>query len=333
MSKKKRQQRQTRKPPRGRQGRRNATSRVGHLLEQGTLNDLRQAKEATRKLIDYNWALYSELALQRSHLENDLTQALNEASIANFTFEKWQRAVRYRYSLHPLSILGSLKEPGGRFNIPDIDPARFPQFGGLYIASDKDTALQETLGQVPPPAGTGLTAQEIALTNPQSETIVSVAGNLETVIDLREPKRLKNFIDLMKDFKLSPELKRKERELGIPEITILRTPSQLIESLLAPDWRKYPMESDVPANPQVFGHLVFLAGIEGIIYPSKLTGKDCLVCFPKNFEGTSSFVQIVDIPPDDRVPLRLDTNNWKFSEMTFEEAAKASPVDKSAPKA
>ena len=87
MSKKKRQQRQVRRPQRGRGGR-NTTSKVVHLLDQGTLNDLRQAKETTRKLIDYNWALYSELALQRSHLENDLTQALNEASIANFTFDK-----------------------------------------------------------------------------------------------------------------------------------------------------------------------------------------------------------------------------------------------------
>ena len=103
------------------------TSVVVHLLEQGTLEGLRAAKEATRKLIDYHWKFYSELALQRSQIESELADALNEAAIENFSFSKWQRAVRYRYSLHPLSVLGSLKDPGSRFNIGDIDAARFPQ--------------------------------------------------------------------------------------------------------------------------------------------------------------------------------------------------------------
>jgi hypothetical protein len=299
-------------------------SSVVHLLEQGTLESIRQAKETTRKLADYNWTLYSELALQRSHIESDLTQALNEATVRNFIFKKWQRAVRYRYSLHPLSILGSLKDPGGRFNVADIDPARFPQFPGLYLAFDKETALQETLGQVPSREGSELTAQEIALTNPQSQTLVSVSGALESVIDLREPKRLKVFIELMKDFKLSSDLKKMAKAIKVPEPTIVQTPTQLVDSLLEPDWRKYPMESDVPANSQIFGHLVFLAGIEGIIYPSKLTKKDCLVSFPKNFEGTSSFVEIDDDPPDIRVPRRLDAETWKISEMSFEETIKGS---------
>lgn len=293
-----------------------------HLLEQGSLSDLRQAKETTRKLIDFNWTLYSELALQRSHLEGELTRTLNEAAIKNFTFKHWQRAVRYRYSLHPLSILGSLKDPGGRFNIADIDPARFPQFPALYIASDKDTALQETLGQVPPPKDSALTAQQIALTSSQSQTIVSVSGTLESVIDLREPKRLKDFVDLMADFTLSPDLKQQAKDLGLPEAAIVKTLPQLIDSLLASDWRKFPMEADVPANSQIFGHLVFLAGIDGIVYPSKLTEKDCLVCFPRNFDGTSSFVEMDDMPPEQRVLRRLDSKSWKQSEMTFEEAVK-----------
>ena len=69
------------------------TSVVVHLLEQGTLEGLRAAKEATRKLIDYHWTLYSELALQRSRIEIDLTEALNEAVVENFSFNKWQRAI------------------------------------------------------------------------------------------------------------------------------------------------------------------------------------------------------------------------------------------------
>lgn len=300
----------------------NGTSVVVHLLEEGTIESLRAAKEASRKLVDYHWNLYSELALQRSKIEAELTRALNEAAVENFSFNKWQRAVRYRYSLHPLCVLGSLKDPGGRFNIADIDPARFPQFPGLYLASDKDTALQETLGQVPPSASSRLFAQDIALMNPQSETIVSVSGKLDGTIDLREPKRLKTFVDLMKDFTLSADLKKMAKDLGIPAPRVLQTPSELIDTLLEADWRRYPMGSDVPANPQIFGHLVFLAGVDGIVYPSKLTSKDCLVCFPRNLTNTSSFVEMDDPTPDNRVPSKLDSQSWKLSEMSFEEITK-----------
>jgi hypothetical protein len=200
-------------------------------LEQGTLRDLRAAKETTQRLIEYGWRVYSELALQRSGIEERLKHALNRAAIGNFSFRGWQRAVRYRYSLHPLCIVGSLKDPGGRFNIGDIDPARFPQFPALYLALDKDTALQETLGQVPPAAGSGLSAQEIALTNPQSVTIVSVSGTLERIIDLRAPERLKAFVELIKDFTISPELKKEARELGVPGPGVVKTPKRLAETL------------------------------------------------------------------------------------------------------
>jgi hypothetical protein len=174
------------------------SSVVNHLLELGSLKGLRAAKEATQQLIDFHWKFYSELAFQRSQIEEELKAALNEAAIGEYRFEKWQRAVRCRYSLHPFCVIGSLSDPGGRFNVGDIDPARYPQFPALYIAADKDTALQETLGQVAPVEGGKLTAQEIALANPQSQTIVSVSGSLETVIDLREPQRTKTFVDLMK---------------------------------------------------------------------------------------------------------------------------------------
>ena len=79
----------------------------------------------------------------------------------------------------------------------------------------------------------------------------------------------------------------------------------------------------VPANSQIFGHLVFLAGIDGIIYPSKLTTKDCLVCFPRNFANSASVVEIDDPTPDARVPRKLDSGSWKLSEMSFDEIAKS----------
>jgi hypothetical protein len=67
---------------------------------------------------------------------------------------------------------------------------------------------------------------------------------------------------------------------------------------------------DVPTNPQIFGHLVFRAGIEGILYPSVQTKKDCLVVFPNNFALTSSFVELDHPPPSKEVTTRIDRTNW-----------------------
>ena len=53
--------------------------------------------------------------------------------------------MKYRWGNKPLSARGSLQDPGGRFNIGEIDTTRFPPFSGLYIASDKETSIQEIL--------------------------------------------------------------------------------------------------------------------------------------------------------------------------------------------
>lgn len=61
-----------------------------------------------------------------------LKSSLREVA-APFEFSAWQRAVKYRYSLAPLSTKGSLVDPGGRFNIGAIDPSRFPLFPALLL--------------------------------------------------------------------------------------------------------------------------------------------------------------------------------------------------------
>lgn len=97
--------------------------------------------------------------------------------------------------------------PGGRFNMgeiealspPELTPTHllgfssFPMFSALYFAKDKDTALQETLGQRPVSKNSALTPQEIALTHPQSQTIVSVSGIVEIVIDICRATSLELF--------------------------------------------------------------------------------------------------------------------------------------------
>jgi RES domain-containing protein len=288
-----------------------------YLLEQGSLASLKAEKKRTEALLEYYWKFYSELAFQRNARQEEILRALRENCVASFEFKNWQRAVKYKYSLHPFSTVGSLTDPGGRFNIGDVN-ANVPQFPALYIAVDKETALQEALGQSE--TGSELTALERALTNPQSATIVSVSGKLERVFDLRNEKSLKDFVAIIKDFTLSEPLLELADNLNEGRPELIRTTRLLLDSLLDPEWRVSPTRYDVPANPQVFGHLLYQAQIEGVVYPSKFTSKECIALFPHHFQHSTSFVQLDHEPPHQNVPRRIDSSNWKICDLTATEA-------------
>src|ERR1035438_2162895 len=89
---------------------------VEYLLEQGTLQEMLEAKERSNALLKYHWDYYSELALQRSQIQEELKRSLIQACITNYKFSKWQRAVKWKYGLHPLSTVGSVTGIGQRFN-------------------------------------------------------------------------------------------------------------------------------------------------------------------------------------------------------------------------
>jgi hypothetical protein len=307
----------TRKRPASRgQQERKPEKDIHYVLESGSLRELVRRKEHFAELNKLYWDYYSELARQREAIRTEIHATLNETSISNFEFSGWQRAVKWKYSLHPLCTNGSLVMPGGRFNIGDVN-SNVPSFPALYIAEDKDTALQETLGQTDC-SKSGLSPQEIALTNPASESILSVSGKLERVFDLRPTRRLQKFVNLIKSFELSPQIQRRASKLS-QHISVVTTASQLKATLLEPNWRQHPALFDVPANPQIFGQLVYLAGIDGILYPSKLTGKPCLTMFVENFKNTSSFVQLDDEAPDGRTPRKVSANNWRVCGLSASE--------------
>src|SRR5207253_1985063 len=101
-----------------------------------------------------------------------------------------------------------------------------------------------------------------------------------------------------------------------------KTTKQMLESLLNPNWRNVPTLCDIPANSQIFGQLVLNAGIEGILYPSKLTGDHCLAIFPVNFAGSSSYVELgADAPTKLLGPRRIDAGNWESCDRTSEALA------------
>lgn len=291
---------------------------VEYLLEKGTLNDLRRAKQAAKERSKFQWHLYSELALQRNAAQDQIQLALTQ-TCTPFEFKNWQRAIKYKYALHPLSALGSLNFVGGRFNTGISVNNEVPSFPGLYIAKDKDTALQEHLGQQNPQKDSRLTPRELALTNPASEVIVSVSGKLDKVFDLINADNLEPFIEIIKNFKLPKELIDSALSLKIPKPRMLKTTKEVLDDLLRPDWRLSPTLYDVPSNSQIFGYLISSMGIEGILYPSKFTGQPCLAIYPRNFNGTDSYISLDDEAPNPKVPLKIDMSNWRVSEMDAKE--------------
>jgi hypothetical protein len=254
------------------------------------------------------------LAYQRSEIAVEIRKSLLAAAIENWEFKKWQRVVKYRWSLKPLFTVGSLTSPGGRFNIGEIE-STFPAFPALYVAEDKATALQEVLGQDPETKGK-LNPYDLALTNPASVTAVSLSGQLQTVIDLTQSDRLQPFLELIRGFRLTPETRQMARELSkeaglsLSSKLVVSTMKELLWVLLLPNWRELPVQLGIPSSTQIFGQLVSDAGVEGIIYPSKINDRLCAAVFPQAFAGTS-FVALDDPPPRKDVLVRIDRESWK----------------------
>jgi len=278
-------------------------------LETGFLKDIELYKRRTDDLLKSFWDFYSELAFQRAKVQDQISLALNKNTVENYEFKGWQRAVKYKFSLEPLNPAGSLNDPGGRFNIGEIDPNKFPTFSALYISKDKNTALQEHLGQLEDPKKR-LSPLDIALTNPDSTSIVSVKGHLAQIIDLTESRSLSDYVEINRRFRFSKSLIHQMKSLGIPEYKIVQTEDVMLLNLSDPKWRTMPMGFDIPSNSQIFGQLIVSAGIQGILYPSKLTNRLCLAIFPQTFKNTPSFVELAGDLPDPNMPRRIDASNF-----------------------
>jgi hypothetical protein len=282
-------------------------SRRWELLDWGRVSDILRSKAQFEALVEFHWDYYSELAFQRNQIREKLNSSLREGAVP-FAFSQWQRIVRYKYSLTPLSTKGSLADPGGRFNVGKIDPIRYPVFPALYVASDKQTGLAEVLGRIH--ASGTLSPEELALTKTDSISAVSVSGKLESVLDIREPNNLVGFVNLIRDFRLSGPLVLQAKKLGF-QAQLIRTVRGLSAVLEQVNWREWPMLFDVPATCQIFGGVVMNAGIDGILYNSVLTNKSCLAIFPQNFLNSSSYIELGDPAPSEEVQRRIDASNFK----------------------
>jgi RES domain-containing protein len=282
---------------------------VEHIFDTFTLEDVRRKSRFKDEVLQYVWESYSALQHQRSAMAEEITGALARAAGDPFPFSRWMRVVDYQFTNHPLSAAGSVKlMVGGRFNIGDIDPIKFAPFPALYIASDRDTALAETLG--PPNDTEGLTRNELALRSERSYSCVAVNGALETVIDLSKMERLRGFVDVIGQFRFPAAVRDKAKRLGIQD-PIVSSEEDLRTALSSTNWRVMPMQMDVPAACQIFGQLVARAGIEGIVFPSAKSEEPSLAVFPQNLQG-DSFVELADTPPVATTHVRLDAKTWRF---------------------
>lgn len=282
-------------------------------LDTFSIEELEAWQIEKEKILRYHWDLYSALAYERAKMGDHLRTALLEAGNKRFEFNGWQRQVRYQFTLSPFSPKGSLIEPGGRFNIPQINPDQIPPFPALYIAEDKETTLQEA-GQGAKKKGP-LSSLDLALIRKESITIVAVKGCLGSFIDLSKPQSLKKFLNLIKNFSIPARLLQEAKQLKIQSPIQVKNLETLMKTLLEPNWRVMPMQFDIPANCQIFGQMVAHAGIEGILYPSKFTGKKCLAIFPHNF-NSESFIAVDGEFPAEAIA-RLDHQNWPAMKATF----------------
>ncbi len=282
------------------------------LLDSFSIEQILNNKGRFEKTYKYHWDYLSNLAFQRKQVKRELTDVLRTACIEQFTVNNWFRIVPHKYSTHPLSAKGSLKFPGGRFNIGRIDQENYPSFPALYLAEDQATCIQEVF--LTEKQHREFSGTEYALTRAESFSCIRTSGLLDLVLDISAYDRLDAFVKLIGNFSLPKYINEEAGKLGMPSPRLIRSSKLLIRELMHDRWKHMPTLFDIPANSQVFGQIVFQAGIGGILYPSKHTGKKCLAVFPMNFVNTSSFLELPDEPPKETIVARIDGQNAHLCE-------------------
>jgi len=281
-----------------------------YVLDQFTKTDLSKWQRLADGLDAHHISLYFYLEGLRKLHQEDVRKALQAPASVSIAPNNWSRIVGYKYTLAPLSAAGSIVS-GGRFNIGgDLDPNQFPPFPALYIAENYETAYAEKFGMTTSESRDGLSGHELALRKPTSFSHVSLSGELSNLFDAGHNSSFTEFSVIISNFKITRELKASARRIGIKKPLVI-DPTMLKQTLLGNDWRNYPVQYQIPANPQVFGRLIKDAGYEGIVYPSTKGKGKCIAIFPENFEGSDSYMEIADTPPKEAGCTRLDSKTWQ----------------------
>lgn len=292
----------------------------GSIKISGSYSALKQTRAIGETLRRLAWEEYSWYAGQRAEIFGELRSALS-SSTTTFDFQHFQRRIPSRFFPYPLSAKGSvINATGGRFNIGAVDLLRYPTFPALYLASDKETAFIETYGPGVSGAEPGLTTLETAMTRTESGSDFSISGEISIVLDISNTKTLKPFVDLINEFKPPTSVLAQFKKIGHDRAGPITSVKVLQQSLLESNWRRAPNFYGVPANSQILGQILYLAGIEAILYPSGHTGADCLAIFPENFTNSTSYIEL-----DDAVPVELPTMVTRLDKDTCPNLSGPSP--------
>lgn len=276
--------------------------------------DIRRYKQRYEAILDYYYECFTYFQNDRAKRLKNIKEAFLEVS-EPYEFNSWHRLFDLKFVTNPLSARGSiLNDPGGRFNMGDIDELKFAKFPALYIAQTYEIAYRER-NQIPPDNKiSGLSADELSFTKQDSTVSLLLNGKIKSVVDLTTKDSLKPFYDEIKDIKLPRSLEKRSNRLNIPPMYPVNSHIELRKSILMDNWRELPMVVDIPSNSQIFGQLAHAAGIEAILYPSKMSKEGtCLAIFTMNFSNSDSYVRIKDkeLPQEIRYP-ELNSETWQF---------------------
>ena len=72
-----------------------------YLLDEFSSGDIRKWEKTKNELMEFHWEYHNVLAHQRSQIIEQIRPALLAASEGPFSFENWQRTVKYKYALEP----------------------------------------------------------------------------------------------------------------------------------------------------------------------------------------------------------------------------------------
>jgi hypothetical protein len=271
------------------------------LLEYFSDHDVLAWRAKSKDVQQYHYLWYFELEAQRAAHQQQIIDVLRSVPGIAIDLSGWGRAMPYKYSNTPLSCVGSLKWVGGRFNYgTDIDSTRFAPFPALYLAEDMETGLREMQGLTSENSRAGLTASELNFCAKNGVTWAAVTGKVSNIFDLTRSETLEEFAIILSRFKLSKAVRDAENKLGAIPLRLITTADELLSSFMLENWREYPSVVNTPANSQLFGHLLSVAGFEGALFSSTRTRKNNLVLFPRQFKNSASTVCVLKPPTNAR---------------------------------
>ena len=104
------------------------------LLDRFTKDNLEEWKQNVDNVQKLNYKFFYCLHSQREAIYEKICESLKKNSSQTYRITDWHRIIGYRYTLNPLSCVGSLRWIGGRFNYGGaINDRTFPPFPCLYI--------------------------------------------------------------------------------------------------------------------------------------------------------------------------------------------------------